>query len=623
MHAGRSIKQGHLLRRHGDRTVSGQSGRSIGPGDGQGHQRDAALIVALAVECAANTMPLDPDMSETAAQPQNFIRQVIDRDMASNKHDGKVCTRFPPEPNGYLHIGHAKSICLNFGVAQDYQGICNLRFDDTNPEKESEEYAKAIIRDVKWLGYEWASLRHASDYFEQLYGFAEELIGKGLAYVDSLNPEQMRQYRGSLTEAGQDSPYRKRSVEENLSLFRRMRNAEFVDGELALRAKIDMSSPNINLRDPVIYRIKHVSHQRTGDKWCIYPMYDFTHGISDALEGVTHSLCTLEFEDHRPLYDWFLDNLSIPVHPQQIEFSRLEMLYTITSKRKLSQLVSQNLVAGWDDPRMPTLSGMRRRGFTAAAIREFCRRIGVSKARNQIQMSILEGTVRDDLGPKAPRAMAVLDPIKLVLTNYPDDQVEQMECPNHPQKPEMGTRLMPFCKELYIERDDFMEDPPGKYFRLKPGGAVRLRFGYIIDLVDIIKDEDGNLVELHCTYDPDTRSGSGNSTRKCKGTIHWVSARHAFEARVRLYDRLFLRARPDDGEEGKDFTQYLNPDSLRVLEHAKLEPSLANMSPGDHCQFERIGYFVADQHDSQPGQPVFNRTVTLRDSWAKIEQHQA
>jgi len=565
---------------------------------------------------------LETMMSDTAAAPQNFIRQIIDRDLADNRHAGKVHTRFPPEPNGFLHIGHAKSICLNFGIAQDYQGDCNLRFDDTNPDKESEEYARAIMRDVQWLGFGWASLCHASDYFSQLYDFAEELIGKGLAYVDSLSPEQMREYRGSLTAAGTDSPYRNRSVAENLDLFRRMKAGEFADGEHALRARIDMSSPNINLRDPVLYRIKHVSHHRSGDQWCIYPMYDFTHCISDALEGITHSLCTLEFEDHRPLYDWVLEHVSAPCHPQQIEFSRLEMLYTVTSKRKLNQLVTEGLVDGWDDPRMPTISGMRRRGFTAAAIREFCRRIGVSKARNQIEMGILEGTVRDDLGARAPRAMAVLDPIKVVLVNYPEDQVEQMEAPNHPQQPEMGTRSMPFCRELYIERDDFMEDPPGKYFRLKPGGAVRLRFGYIIDLVEIIKDEAGRVTELHCTYDPDTRSGTGSSTRKCKGTIHWVSARHAISAEVRLYDRLFLRANPDDGKEGRAFTEYLNPDSLKVLKSTRLEPSLAQAKAGDHCQFERIGYFVADEHDSLPGQPVFNRTVTLRDSWAKIEQQQ-
>jgi glutaminyl-tRNA synthetase len=561
-------------------------------------------------------------MSDAPAQPQNFIRNIIDKDLAAGKHQG-VVTRFPPEPNGYLHIGHAKSICLNFGVARDYSGVCNLRFDDTNPEKESDEYASAIREDVRWLGFEWSELRHASDYFEQLYGYAEELIEKGLAYVDSLSAEQMREYRGTLKEPGRDSPHRDRSPQENLDLFRRMRAGEFADGSHALRARIDMSSPNINLRDPVIYRVKKIDHQRTGDAWCVYPMYDFTHCISDALEGITHSLCTLEFEDHRPLYDWVLDNISIECHPQQIEFARLEMLYTITSKRKLNQLVTEGHVSGWDDPRMPTLSGMRRRGYPPEAIQTFCERIGVSKGENKVELSVLEGCVRDELGTSCPRVMAVLDPIKVVITNWPEDRVEMMDAPYHQQRPELGSRQMPFTRELYIERDDFMEDPPRKYFRLKPDGAVRLRFGYIIDLQQVIKDDAGNVLELHCSYDPETRSGTGTSERKVKGTIHWVSASQGIKASVRLYDRLFVRRRPDDGKEGRPFTDYLNPESLTVTDRAVLEASMAEVKPGDQFQFERLGYFVADQLDSKPGSPVFNRTVTLRDSWAKIEQQQS
>ncbi|MEM9374259.1 MAG: glutamine--tRNA ligase/YqeY domain fusion protein [Planctomycetota bacterium] len=559
-------------------------------------------------------------MSDAQTPPQNFIRNIIDKDLESGKHEG-VYTRFPPEPNGYLHIGHAKSICLNFGVAEDYRGLCNLRFDDTNPEKEETEYARAIEEDVRWLGFDWAELRHASDYFDDLYRCAEELIEKGLAYVDDLTPEEMREYRGTLKEPGKDSPYRSRSPAENLDLFRRMKAGEFPDGSKVLRAKIDMASPNINMRDPVIYRIRRVTHHRTGDTWCIYPMYDFTHCISDALEEITHSLCTLEFEDHRPLYDWVLDNVSVPSHPQQIEFARLELLYTVTSKRKLAQLVSEGHVSGWDDPRMPTLSGMRRRGYPAEAVRDFCNRIGVSKARNELELSVLEGSVRDFLGPRTRRIFGVLDPIKIVLTNYPEGQVEEMEAPYHAQDPAMGSRTVPFSRELYIEREDFMEDPPRKYFRLKPDGAVRLRFGYIIDFEKVIKDENGEIVEIHCTYDPETRSGSDTSGRKVKGTIHWVSAAQAMDAEVRLYDRLFVVPRPTSDKE-RDFHEFLNPESLTVI-NAKVAPSVVDAERGDRFQFERTGYFVADSKDSEPGAPVFNRTVTLRDSWAKLEKEQA
>ncbi|MDX1570503.1 MAG: glutamine--tRNA ligase/YqeY domain fusion protein [Xanthomonadales bacterium] len=555
------------------------------------------------------------------SRPSNFIRQIIERDRQEGKHGGRVATRFPPEPNGYLHIGHAKSICLNFGVAEDYAGTCNLRFDDTNPERESEEYARAIQEDVHWLGFEWAELCHASDYFDELYDFARELIRRGLAYVDSLPADEIRRLRGTLTEPGEDSPFRERSAEENLDLFERMKAGEFADGAHVLRAKIDMASPNINMRDPVLYRIRRATHHRTGDKWCIYPMYDFTHCISDALERITHSLCTLEFEDHRPLYDWVLDNISVDCHPQQIEFSRLELLYTVTSKRKLNQLVTEGHVSGWDDPRMPTISGLRRRGYTPEAIRDFCDRIGVSKAENKVQLGILENSVREDLGPKCPRVMGVLRPIKLVLTNYPEDRVEEMECPNHPQKPEMGTRTIPFSREIYIEADDFMEDPPRKYFRLKPGGAVRLKYGYVVDFQELVKDDEGNIVEIRCTYDPDTRSGEDTSGRKIKGTIQWVSARHAVPVKTRLYDRLFVTAQPAADKE-RPFTDFLNPESLEELE-AMVEPSLGKAEPGTRVQFERNGYFCVDTVDSRPGQPVFNRIVTLRDSWAKIEQQES
>ena len=554
-------------------------------------------------------------------QPSHFIRQIIEKDRAAGKNEGRVATRFPPEPNGYLHIGHAKSICLNFGLAQDYDGTCNLRFDDTNPEKESVDYARAIEEDVAWLGYEWTELCHASDYFEQLYAFAIELIEKGLAYVDELSADQIREYRGTLTEPGRESPYRSRSVEENRSAFEAMRAGDFADGKAVLRAKIDMASPNINLRDPVLYRVKHTSHHRAGDAWCIYPMYDFTHGISDALEGVTHSLCTLEFEDHRPLYDWILDNVNIGCHPHQIEFSRLEMLYTITSKRKLLKLVEEGIVDGWDDPRMPTLSAMRRRGYPPEAIREFCRRLGVSKAVNRVELSVLEGVVRDVLGPQTRRVFAVLDPIRIVITNLPEDHHEEMECPYHPQRPELGTRKVPFHRELFIERDDFMEEAPKKYFRLKPGGAVRLRYAYIIDFQEMIKDEAGNIVEIRCTYDPATRSGQDESGRKVKGTIHWVSARSGVPAAVRLYDRMFVKARPD-ADPDVPFTDHLNSESL-VEAQARVEPALLELEAGESVQFERNGYFITDSQDHRADQPVFNRTVTLRDSWSKIEAEQA
>ncbi len=554
-------------------------------------------------------------MSDNSAAPQNFIRQVIDRDLRDGKHK-QIVTRFPPEPNGYLHLGHAKSICLNFGIAQDYNGKCNLRFDDTNPEKEDQEYIDAIKRDVAWLGFQWAELNHASDYFETLYGYAEALIEAGLAYVDSQSAEEMRANRGTLTQAGVESPNRNRSVEENLDLFRRMRAGEFEDGAHVLRAKIDMASPNMNMRDPALYRIRHIPHPHVGDKWCIYPSYDFTHGQSDAIEGITHSLCTLEFEDHRPLYDWLVEHLPVPSSPRQIEFARLEPLYTVTSKRKLLQLVEAGLVDGWNDPRMPTLSGLRRRGYTPEAIRLYCDRIGVSKAKNEIDPSILEGALRDDLGDKARRVFAVLDPVKIVLTNYPEGQVEEVDCVYHPQQPELGSRQVPFTRELYIERDDFMEEPPNKkYRRLKPGGAVRLRYGYIIDFEKLVKNDEGNIVEIHCTYDPATKSGQDESGRKVKGTIHWVSADQCYETRVRLYDRLFTIERPT-GDKERDFKEFINEDSLRVV-NAKLELSLADAEPEQHFQFERTGYFVADNVDSKPGAPVFNRSVALRDSWAK------
>ncbi len=558
---------------------------------------------------------------ESAAPGRDFVRQRIADELAAGQHPTGVVTRFPPEPNGYLHIGHAKSICLNFSVAEEHGGRCYLRFDDTNPLKEDQDFADAIERDVRWLGFSWEDrLTHASDYYDRFYALAVQLIEAGKAYVDSLSAEEIREFRGTLTEPGKPSPYRERSVEENLDLFTRMRAGEFADGEHVLRAKIDMASPNMNLRDPTLYRIRRIAHQRTGSDWCVYPMYDFAHTVSDALEGITHSLCTLEFEDHRPLYDWILDQLGLPHRPRQIEFSRLNVAYMITSKRKLAQLIEHGDVTGWDDPRMPTLAGLRRRGYPPEALREFCRRIGVTKKDHVIEMGLLESTVRETLNETATRAMAVVNPIKVVLTNYPDGQSEMMAASNHPNRPDLGERELPFGRELWIERDDFMEDPPRKFFRLKPGGEVRLRYAYIIKCEAVIKNDAGEIVELHCSYDPDTRSGRPGAERKVKGTIHWVAAAQSVPAKVRLYDRLFSEPRPDADPQGRDFRALLNPESLQTVEHAQLEPSLADYAPGDCCQFERLGYFVADAVDSQPGAPVFNRVVTLRDSWAKAEK---
>jgi len=553
-------------------------------------------------------------MSTNDNQPtSNFIRQIIAADRKNNKNDGKVVTRFPPEPNGYLHIGHAKSICLNFGIAAENDGRCNLRFDDTNPEKESDEYVESIKRDVQWLGFEWSELRHASDYFEQLYDYAVQLIKQGQAYVDSLSAEQIRAYRGTLTEPGKESPDRNRSIEENLDLFTRMRAGEFADGQYVLRAKIDMASPNINMRDPALYRIRRVHHQRTGDDWCIYPMYDYTHCISDALEGITHSLCTLEFEDHRPLYDWVLDQVKTPSHPQQIEFARLQLEYTIVSKRKLNQLVTEKHVNGWDDPRMPTIAGLRRAGFTPKSIRDFCERIGLTKQNSWIEMGVLEYCIREDLNENALRAMAVLQPLRVVIENYPDDQVEQLEVSNHPQKPELGKRIVPFSKVILIERDDFAEVPPPKFKRLVEGGEVRLRGSYVIRCNEIIKGADGNITELRCSYDPDTL-GKNPEGRKVKGVIHWVSEQHSQPAELRLYNRLFSVPNPDNEE---NFLDVINPDSLEVLTDCRVEASLANPQPESRYQFERTGYFCFDAIDSVDGKLVFNRTVTLRDNWEK------
>ena len=550
-------------------------------------------------------------------KPTNFIRQVIDADLASGKY-GSIATRFPPEPNGYLHIGHAKSIVLNFGIAEDYRGSCNLRFDDTNPQKEEEEFVDAIEHDVEWLGYHWDNLYFASDYFEQLHDFAVELISKGLAYVCELSAEEMREYRGTLTEAGRNSPWRERSVEENLDLFERMRAGEFKDGSRVLRAKIDMASPNINMRDPVIYRIRSgLIHHQTGDAWCLCPMYDFTHPISDALEGITHSLCTLEFEDHRPLYDWVLDNITIDSHPQQIEFSRLNLQYTVMSKRKLTQLVDDGLVSGWDDPRLPTIAGLRRRGYTPASIREFCNRIGITKADNSIEMGMLESCIREDMEQSAPRRMAVLNPLKVVIINYPENQVEQLSAPNHPKDESMGKRLLPFDRELYIDRNDFMEVAPNRKFkRLVTGGEVRLRNSYVIRCDEVIRDELGEISELRCSYDPDTL-GKNPPDRKIKGVIHWVSAKHGIKAEVRLYDRLFSHPAPDSDKEIEDWKHHLNPESLVVVENAMLEASLGDAQPGERFQFEREGYFCRDSENTD--RLVMNRVVTLRDSWARIE----
>jgi glutaminyl-tRNA synthetase len=559
-----------------------------------------------------------PATGSNVSSASNFIRNIIEEDNRSGKWNGRVETRFPPEPNGYLHIGHAKSICLNFGLARDYNGICHLRFDDTNPEKEEQEYVDSILDAVRWLGFDWGDhLHYASDYFNKLYEFAEYLIGQGRAYVDSLTAEEIRALRGTLTEAGENSPYRERTVVENLDLFRRMKSGEFADGAHVLRAKIDMTSPNINLRDPVIYRIRHAHHHRTGDKWCIYPMYDYTHCISDALEKITHSLCTLEFEDHRPLYNWTLNQLAkiVPCHPQQIEFARLNLTYTVMSKRKLNELVEDGFVNGWDDPRMNTLAGVRRRGYTPESIRLFAERIGISKADSWIDMSVLEDCLREDLNERAHRRVAVLEPLKVVIDNYPEDCEEDCLAPNHPQKPEWESRVVPLSKTIYIERSDFMEIPSKGYFRLSPGTEVRLRYAYIVRCVDVVKDASGEVVEIHCTYDPDSKSGTaGADKRKIKGNIHWLSASHAQQAEVRLYDRLFNHAHPDAG--GQDYKTFLNPHSKKFIT-AYVEPSLNQAQPEDRFQFERHGYFIADREDTKPGKPVFNRAVTLRDSWGK------
>ncbi|MGA2372124.1 MAG: glutamine--tRNA ligase/YqeY domain fusion protein [Candidatus Korobacteraceae bacterium] len=559
--------------------------------------------------------------ADSPARSSNFVRDIILDDLKTNKYNGRVHTRFPPEPNGYLHIGHAKSICLNFGLAAEFGGKTNLRFDDTNPEKEEQEYVDSIIADARWLGADWGGrMFYASDYFDQLHIWAVQLIKAGKAYVDDLGAEEVRKYRGSLTQSGKESPYRNRSVEENLDLFERMRQGEFPDGSRTLRAKIDMESPNLNLRDPVMYRILHASHHRTGDKWCIYPMYDFAHGQSDSLEQITHSICTLEFEDHRPLYNWFIQQLGI-FPSQQIEFDRLNLTYTLLSKRKLLQLVQEGRVRGWDDPRMPTISGIRRCGYTPEAIRNFCAAIGVSKTSGTIDLAMLEHFVREDLNKRAPRAMVVLRPLRVVIDNYPEGQVEELEVLNNPEDANAGTRKVPFSRVLYIEQEDFRLDPPKKFFRLSPGHEVRLRGGYFINCTSVVKNDAGEVVEVHCSYDPETRSGNAPDNRKVKATIHWVSAQHAINAEVRLYENLFSKENPGDVPEGQDFTVNLNPTSLEILTSAKLEPSLASAKPGDRYQFERLGYFCADL-DSKPEALVFNRTVPLRDTWARIEKRE-
>jgi len=557
--------------------------------------------------------------AEAGAAPSNFIRETILDDLKTNKYGGRVHTRFPPEPNGYLHIGHAKSINLNFGLAAEFGGYCNLRFDDTNPSKEETEYVDSIIEDARWLGGDWGDrLFYASDYFDQLYEWAVQLIKSGKAYVCDLSADEVRKQRGTLTEPGQESPYRNRSVGENLDLFARMKSGEFPDGGRTLRAKIDMASPNLNMRDPVMYRILHAEHHRTGNKWCIYPMYDFAHGQSDSIEHITHSICTLEFEDHRPLYDWYVEQLGI-YHPQQIEFDRLNLTYTLLSKRKLLQLVQQRLVNGWDDPRMPTISGLRRRGYTPEAIRNFCRRVGVSKTNGTTELGLLEYFLREDLNKRVPRVMAVLRPLRVVIDTYPEGQVEHMEAVNNPEDPTQGTRQVPFSRVLYIEQDDFREDPPKQYFRLSPGREVRLRYGYLVTCTSVVKDSSGQVIELHCSHDPATRGGNTPDGRKVKGTIHWVSADHAIDAEVRLYDNLFIKEDPNEVADGQDFTANLNPNSLEVVTTAKLEPGLHDAKPGSRYQFERLGYFSADP-DTTPQKLVFNRTVALRDTWAKIEK---
>ncbi len=557
---------------------------------------------------------------EKGKQP-NFIKEIIETDIRNNKNGGQVITRFPPEPNGYLHIGHAKSICLNFGLAAEYNGRCHLRFDDTNPEKESIEYIESIKRDVKWLGFDWGThLYFASDYFDRLYDYAIQLIKDGKAYVCSLTPDKIREYRGTLTVPGKDSPYRNRSVEENLELFERMRRGQFEEGQCVLRAKIDMKSGNINMRDPILYRIRKVEHHRTGDKWCIYPMYDFTHCLSDMIEGITHSICTLEFENNRPLYDWILNELKTPCHPQQIEFARLTLNYTVMSKRRLLELVETGLVSGWDDPRMPTISGLRRRGYTPESIRDFAERIGVAKADNIVDTALLEHCVRQDLNKRAARVMAVLDPIKVVIENYPIGKTEELEALNNPEDESMGKRMITFSREIYIERDDFREDPPPKFFRLAPGREVRLKFAYYVKCTGVIKDERGEIKEVKCTYDPGTRGGWSTDGRKVKGTIHWVSAAHALKAEVRLYDHLFTVPEPESAKETADYKTYLNPNSLVVLKNCLIEKSVGGATAGAKYQFERLGYFCVDVADSTGANLVFNRTVTLKDTWARIEK---
>jgi glutaminyl-tRNA synthetase len=565
--------------------------------------------------------PSEESTPAAATAPVDFIRTIVDEDLAAGRHHGRVTTRFPPEPNGYLHIGHAKSICLNFGVAAERGGTCNLRFDDTNPAKEDVEYVESIKEDVRWLGFTWDAMFYASDYFERLYQFAVDLIRMDKAYVDGLTADEIRAFRGTLTEPGADSPYRNRPVDESLDLFARMRAGEFEDGKYVLRAKIDMGSPNLNMRDPTLYRIRRAAHHRTGDAWCIYPMYDFAHPLSDALEKITHSLCTLEFEDHRPLYNWCVENLFEEDRPQQIEFARLRLNYTVMSKRRLLQLVQQNHVSGWDDPRMPTIGGLRRRGYTPESIRNFCARIGVAKKENIIDVAQLEHSIREDLNRRAPRVMAVLNPVKVVITNYPEGQVETVDVVNNPEDSAAGTRKVPFSRELYIERDDFREDPPKKFFRLAPGREVRLRCAYFITCTDVVTNAAGEISELRCTYDPATRGGDSPDGRKVKATLHWVSATHALDVEVRLYDRLFSVEDPERVPPGKTFVDYLNPDSLQVIPSAKAEPSVGQFATGDKVQFERLGYFCVDP-DTRPGRRVFNRTVSLRDTWARIEQRQ-
>jgi glutaminyl-tRNA synthetase len=569
------------------------------------------------------TSDTEADTGANAApepRPSNFIRDIFLDDLNTNKYNGRVQTRFPPEPNGYLHIGHAKAICLDFGLADEFSGHTNLRFDDTNPEKEETEYVDSIMADVQWLGFHWDGLFYASDYFDQLYEWALKLIRDGKAYVDDLSAEEIRKYRGTLTEPGKDSPHRNRSVEENLDLFQRMKAGEFSDGSRVLRAKVDMASPNLNMRDPVMYRILHAEHHRTGNKWCIYPMYDYAHGQSDSLEKVTHSMCTLEFEDHRPLYNWFIQQLGI-FPSQQIEFDRLNLTHTLLSKRKLLQLVQEKRVRGWDDPRMPTLSGIRRRGYTPEAIRNFCASIGVSKTTGSIELAMLEHFVREDLNKRALRVLAVLRPLRVVIDNYPESQTEEMDAINNPEDASAGSRKVPFSRVLYIEQDDFREVPPPKYFRLTPGREVRLRYGYLVTCTSVVKNEKGEVVEVHCTYDPATRGGNTPDGRKVKATIHWVSAAHAVDAEVRIYENLFLKENPSDVEEGQDVLDNLNPNSLEIIADAKVEPSLANATAGTRYQFERLGYFCVDP-DAKPGKPVFNRTVALKDAWARVEKKQ-